>query len=77
MNKAKNSRFMTQEDQKNPIQRLDNLANRRAKPIVSDTNLATFVQKLVWPGLLETVSATKTGSCVIPDAMKRHENANV
>ena len=38
-NKARNSRFMTQEDQKNQIQRLDDLANRRAKPTLSDTNL--------------------------------------
>ena len=39
VNKAKNSRFVTQEDQKNQIQRLDDLANRRAKPTFSDTNL--------------------------------------
>ena len=39
MNKAKNSRFMTQRDQKNQIQRLYNLANRGAKPTLSDTTL--------------------------------------
>ena len=39
INKAKNSRFVTQEDQKNQIERLDNLADRRAKPTLSDTNL--------------------------------------
>ena len=62
VNKAKNSRFVTQENQKNQIQRLDDLANRRAKPTFSDTNLVkgrslltvevngTLVQKLVRPG---------------------------
>ena len=39
MNKANNSRFLTQEDQRTQIQRLDNLANRRVKPNLLDTNL--------------------------------------
>ena len=34
MNKAKKPRFMTQEEQKTQIQILDDLANRRAKPVL-------------------------------------------